>query len=215
MPELGFIVRSADAARFTAAPRISLELAIATSAPVRAVLLRCQVRIAVSRRAYAASESAQLVELFGDRTRSTPSLLWAELVTNVSEFESETTVELGLPVSHHVDASIAKYLRALDSGLVPIVLLFSGSIFHAPAPGTLSVSPIPWSKEAHFPLPYDLVRQALALHDPDAEPVPLARELIRKLDAFRIERGLAGIDRAIETLLEQHRTQRPEGSGLQ
>ncbi len=214
MPELGFTVRSAEAARYAAAPRISLELGIVTSAPVKALLLRCQVRIAVSRRHYAASENTRLGELFGDRARSQLSLLWAELVTNVSEFESETTIELGLPVSHHVDTAIAKYLRALDGGVVPIELLFSGSIFHTPALGTLSVSPIPWSKEAHFSLPRALVRQALELHDPDSEPVPLGRELIRRLDAFRIERNLAGIDRAIEALLDQN-SRRPEGSGLQ
>jgi hypothetical protein len=214
MPELGFAVRSAEAARFAAAPRISLELEIAASAPVRALLLRCQVRIAVSRRAYADSENARLIELFGDRSRSNPGLLWAELVTNVSEFDSEARIELGLPVSHHVDTAMAKYLRALDSGVVPLVLLFSGSIFHAPAPGTLSVSPIPWSKEAQFSLPRALVRQALELHDPDSEPIPLERELIRRLDAFRIERNLASIDRAIEALLDQQPGQ-SKGSGLQ
>jgi hypothetical protein len=214
MPELGFAVRSAEAARLAAAPRISLELEISTSAPVRALLLRCQVRIGVARRAYAAAESARLDELFGDRTRSSPSLLWAELVTNVSEFESEATVELGLPVSHHVDTAIAKYLRALDAGVVPLVLLFSGSIFHAPAPGTLSVSPIPWNKEAQFSLPRGLVREALEIHHPDSEPVPLGRDLIRRIDAFRIERNLAGIDRAIEALLDQQ-ARRSEGSGLQ
>ena len=142
MPELRFTVRSAEAARFDAAPRIALELGIATDVPVKALLLRCQVRIMVSQRPYAEAEHCRLGELFGDRARSSASLLWTELTTSVSEFESETAVELGLPVSHHVDAAIAKYLRALESGVVPLALLFSGSVFHLGAQGVLSVSPI-------------------------------------------------------------------------
>jgi len=80
----------------------------------------------------------------------------------VIDDEPSVTDALRLVLSdlgHHVDTAIAKYLRALDGGVVPIELLFSGSIFHTPALGTLSVSPIPWSKEAHFSLPRALVRQ--------------------------------------------------------
>ena len=214
MPELGFTVRSAEPVRFAAAPQIALELRITADDRVKALLLRCQVRVAVSQRAYAAGEKGRLDELFGERTRPSQSLLWAELVTSVPEFEGETTVEFGLPVSHHVDAAIAKYLRALDAGVVPLALLFSGSIFHASPQDTLSVSPIPWSTEAVYSLPRAVVLKALELHHPDCEPVPLGRDLIRRLDAFRIAKKLAGIDRAIEVLLDRE-SQRSEGPGLQ
>ena len=214
MPELAFTMRSMQAARFAAAPEVALELAIAADAPVKALLLRCQVRILASQRAYAEPENARLDELFGDGPRANRSLLWAEVSTSVGEFETETTVLLRLPVSHHVDAAIAKYLRALDGGVVPLALLFSGSVFHVTERGALGVCPIPWSKEARFSCPRGVVQQALELHYPESEPVSLGRSLIRRLDAFRIEQKLSGIEGAIEALLER-KAGHGRGSGLQ
>ena len=61
-------------------------------------------------------------------------------------FTGDCDFDLALPCSYDVDVAAHKYLAALEDGEVPLILLFSGTVFTG-APGSLQVLPVPWHKE--------------------------------------------------------------------
>lgn len=209
MPELDFTVVAARPLPFAATPELALELRVTASpadAEVHAVLLRCQVRIVASQRGYGQAEQSRLRDLFGDgasASRGNRNLVWTEISTSLRSFTGEALVELALPCSVDLDSAIGKYFSAVEGGALPLSLLFSGTMFHASPAGTLSVTPIAWSKEAKFLLPSELIRQVLALHHPHRAPVLLDRTLLERLDAYRSERGLTSIEHALGCLLDE------------
>ena len=58
-----------------------------------------------------------------------------------------------------------KYLAALEEGEVPLILLFSGTVFSG-ALGSLSVQPVPWHKETQVRMPVAVWREAMDAHFP-------------------------------------------------
>src|SRR5262245_52375980 len=123
---LTFVVECARAVPYAASPAIALEVRITSREPIKALLLRCQVRIDAPARAYAPDERARLGDLFGDASRPVRGLLWHNATIAVPPFESSTVVAFELPASYDFTAATAKYFHALEDGNVPLTLLFSG-----------------------------------------------------------------------------------------
>ena len=100
--------------------------------PVHAIALRCQVRIEPQRRGYADDEAAGLIDLFGARERWA-STLHAVPVAAVQRdgagFTGVTEVNLPLPCTYDFEVAASKYLHALRDGDVPLLFLFSGTVF--------------------------------------------------------------------------------------
>src|ERR1700739_4424150 len=152
MAELTFGCTEAHATRYAATPTLSFALHITESTGVRvhAIALRCQIRIEPHRRRYSAAEAERLHDLFGDPSR------WAETVkpiqlatvtTMVPTFTAVTETNLEVPVTYDLEVTSARYLHGLDDGTIPLLLLFSGTVFVANGDG-FSVELVPWSSAA-------------------------------------------------------------------
>src|SRR5208282_5810237 len=134
---------------------LTLRIAETSGVKVDAIALRCQIRIEPTRRRYSDAEAERLNDLFGETQR------WADTLkplqfTNVSVmvpgFTGSTDVDLTVPLTYDMEIGATRYFAGLDDGEVPLLLLFSGTVFCI-ADGKMSVSQVPWSKEASYRLP--------------------------------------------------------------
>ncbi|MGZ4753151.1 MAG: DUF6084 family protein [Nocardioidaceae bacterium] len=207
MADLELACVGADADRFAAAPTVNLRLRVTetTGTPVYAVALRVQIRIEPLRRRYDDAEAAGLVDLFGERRRWGETLKPLQLsfaTQMVPGFTGTNEVVLPVPCSYDFDVAAHKYLYALREGSVPLLLLFTGTVFTG-GPGGVSVEPVPWHKEASFALPVAVWREAMDLHFPGSAWVRLGRETFDALYAYRATHALTTWDEAVERLLKE------------
>jgi uncharacterized protein DUF6084 len=190
-----------------AAPVIALRLRVqeTTGTRVHALALRCQLRIEPQRRRYDDREAEAVRDLFGERSRWGDSLKPIQLAfvnQVVPGFTGETETELQLACSYDFDVAANKYLYALDDGEVPLLLLFSGTVFTS-GPSGISVEPVPWHKEATFRLPVAVWKQTMQLHFPGAAWLRLGADTFDALHRYRIRHELLSWDEAIERLLKE------------
>jgi len=206
MPELSFSVEGAEAVAFAAAPVLALRLRVTESGeePVHAVILNCQVRIEAPRRRYGAQERERLVDLFGDPSRwsqTLRSLLWTNATVNVPPFTGSVLVDLQLPCTYDFNLQVTKYFDSLESGEVPLTLLFSGSIFFAGPSGALQVARVSWSEEATYRMPVSVWKDVMRLYYPNTAWLNLRKDVFDRLAAYKSRRGLPTWDQAVESLL--------------
>ena len=206
MAQLTFACTQASASRYAATPTLSFKLTIAESSGVRvhAIALRCQIRIEPHRRRYSAAEAQRLHDLFGDTAR------WADTVkpiqlamvsTMVPAFTSLTEAELPVPCSYDLEVASARYLQALDDGTIPLLLLFSGTVFIAQGE-TFSVELIPWSAEASHRMPVSAWQDVVSEHFPGSAWLRCSRETLDALSVFKAARALPTWDATLSALLE-------------
>ena len=103
-----------------------------TGAVIHAIALRCQVRIEPQRRPYSEADEAELLGLFGDRSRWRDTLRpfpWMQCAAMVQGFTGTTEVDLPMPCTYDFEVTGSKYLHAVRDGFIPLLLLFSGTIF--------------------------------------------------------------------------------------
>jgi hypothetical protein len=206
-PELEFECTGAHPDLAAAAPTIALRLHITetSSTPVHALALRCQLRIEPLRRRYDDPEAEALRDLFGERARWGDTLKPFQLAfvnQTVPGFSGATTVDLPLACSYDFDVAANKYLYALDDGEVPLLLLFSGSVFTTGANG-FCVTPVPWHKECTFRLPVSVWKQTMQLHFPGSAWLRLSEDTFDELYRYRVTEALLSWDEAVERLLKQ------------
>jgi Family of unknown function (DUF6084) len=205
MAELTFGCAEAHAVRYAATPTLSFTLTVTESTGVRihAIALRCQIRIEPHRRRYSADEARRLNDLFGDTSR------WAETVkpiqlatvtTMVTGFTSVTETELQVPCTYDLEVASARYLQALDDGTIPLLLLFSGTIFIA-QDETFSVELIPWSAEASYRMPAAVWQDVVNEHFPGSAWLRCTRETLDALSVFKADRALPTWDATLSALL--------------
>ena len=204
---LRFACTGARPEPYAAGPSVQLDLRVTADEPVHAVALRTQIRIEPRRRRYTPSEEERLTDLFGEPARwgdTLNPLQLATVATMVPGFTGSTTVPLAVPLTYDLDIAAAKYLHGLDDGDVPLLLLFSGTVFRG-APDRVQVGLVPWHEEAAFRLPVAVWRAAMDVHFPEAGWVRLRRETLEALRAYRSERVLPTWDDAVERLLKEGR----------
>ena len=204
-PQLDFRVESVEAVEHAVVPTLAFGLRIdAGGREIRSLALDVQVRIAATRRRYDDDERTALFELFGSPAgwdRSLRNLRWTTTSLNVSRFTGSTAVELHVPCTYDFDVAAAKYLNALAQGVVPLELLFSGSVFFAGADGRLQVVRLPWDREARCDLPVRVWREALDRAFPGAAWIRVRREVFDRLQEYKSTRALLTWDAALEELL--------------
>jgi hypothetical protein len=212
MADLTFGCARASAERYAATPTLTFSLTIAesTGARVHAIALRCQIRIEPHRRRYSAAEARRLHDLFGDTSR------WAQTVkpiqlamvsTMVPAFTGQTEVDLQVPCTYDLEVASARYLQGLDDGTIPLLLLFSGTVFTAPADEEhadgFSVQLIPWSAETAYRMPVSVWREVVDLHFPGSAWLRCGRDTLDALSAFKAEHALPTWDATLTALLKE------------
>jgi Family of unknown function (DUF6084) len=205
--DLAIEVVDVKPAPFAAVPTLMFRLAVADDSgdPVHAVALRAQIQIEPQRRRYTREEEARLFELFGPQPQWGDSLrpfLWTHATAMLTGFTGRTEVDLPVPCSYDFEVAAAKYLHALDEGEIPLVLLFSGTVF-ARRDGVVSVQPVPWHIEAPYRLPAKVWRELMDLYFPNGGWIRLRRETIDALTRFKAERAIPSWDDALELLLKE------------
>jgi hypothetical protein len=209
MADLIFGCTGATAERYAATPTLTFALTITERSGVRihAIALRCQIRIEPHRRRYSAAEAQRLHDLFGDPSR------WAETVkpiqlatvtTMVPTFTAVTETNVEVPVTYDLEVTSARYLHGLDDGTIPLLLLFSGTVFVANG-DSFSVELVPWSAEASYRMPVSIWRDLVDIHFPNSAWLRCSRETLDELSAFKAKRALPTWDSTLEALLAEVR----------
>jgi hypothetical protein len=217
MADLAFGCTGASAARYAATPTLTFRLAITerSGAHVDAIALRCQIRIEPHRRRYSADEARRLHDLFGDQARWTETVKPIQLVTvsaMVPAFTAATEADLEVPCTYDLEVASARYLQGLDDGTVPLLLLFSGTVFTT-VDGRLSVALIPWSAEASYRMPVSVWHDVVDLHFPGSAWLRCSRETLDALSDFKAKRALPTWDATLAALLSDERLSQARPGG--
>jgi hypothetical protein len=170
---------------------------------VHALALRAQVRIEPQRRRYDDAEARALLDLFGDRTRFAETLrpfAWLHASTVAQGFAGTTSIDLPLPCTYDFDVSGATYLHGLRDGEIPLLFLFSGTLFTRGRTG-FSVTQVPWDLEARYRLPVAVWRDLMEHFFPGTEWLRMRRDTVEALAHYRHVRGLTSWDDAVGALL--------------
>jgi hypothetical protein len=209
MPDLSFAFESAEPVQFAAQPLLALRLRVENANPeelIHTVTLRAQIQIEAPRRQYSAQEKQHLLDLFGEPERWSQTLrpmLWTHASAVIPSFAGSTTADLQIPCTFDFNVAATKYFYAVSDGDIPLNLLFSGSIFYADSEGTLQVAPVPWNKEARFRLPVRVWRDMMDLYYPNSAWLYLRRDVFERLYEYRMQRGIATWEQALEGLLAE------------
>jgi len=203
--ELAFDCIGARPDRYAVAPSMTLNLRIAETTDQRldAIALRCQIRIEPVRRSYSAAEAERLNDLFGETHRWADTLKpmqLATVATMVPGFTGSIEVDLPLPLSYDLAIGSTRYFAGLESGEIPLLLLFSGTVF-ATADGRLAVQQVPWSKEAAYRLPLSTWREAIDAHFPDSAWIKMSTGTLDDLLRFKSRLALPTWDATLAALL--------------
>jgi hypothetical protein len=206
MAELVFDWLGARAERYSAVPSLTLRLRISETSGLRvdAIALRCQIRIEPHRRRYSEAEAQRLHDLFGDPSRWADTLKPLQFTTvpvMVPGFSGSTDLDLPVPFTYDLQISSTRYFASLDDGEIPLLLLFSGTVFST-ACGKLQIQQVPWSKEAHFRLPLRVWREAIDAHFPDSAWIKMSTRLLDELLAFKSRNALPTWDATLTALLK-------------
>jgi hypothetical protein len=205
--DLAFDCIGARADRFAVYPLMFFTLRISETSGqrVEAIALRCQIRIEPARRRYTNQEAERLNDLFGDTERWADTLKPMQFInvsTMVPGFTGSTNVDLPVPLTYDMEIGAARYFAGLDGGDVPLLLLFSGTVFSV-TDGKMSVTQVPWSKECSYRLPISIWREAIDAHFPNAAWIRLSTLTFDDLLSFKTAKGLPTWDATILTLLSE------------
>jgi len=205
MSELDFAIVDVFVEEYAAAPQLTARLRIteATAEVIHAMALRCQVRIEPQRRAYSADEESGLLDMFGTRDRWFDTLkpfMWMQCSAMVQGFTTITEVDLAMPCTYDFEVTWSKYLHALRDDTVPVVFLFSGTVFTRGVNG-FGVEQVPWDREARYEIPVLVWRDMIDHYFPNSGWLRLSRDTIESLAHYKAVRGLTTWDATVESLL--------------
>lgn len=207
MSSLAFSIAGARAEPHAAVPTLNFRLRICegSGAAIHSMLLRCQLQIETRRRRHTAGEQERLTDLFGEASRwreTLRSLLWTQTTIAVPAFEGGIEIDLPLTCTYDFEVTAAKYLQSLDGGEVPLLFLFSGTIF-AKADHGFQIQQVPWDREASWRMPVAVWRDLMDSYFPGATWIRLQRESLDALQRYRARNALASWDEAIVKALDE------------
>jgi Family of unknown function (DUF6084) len=205
--ELTFDCIGARAERYAAVPTLTLLLRIAdvSGQRIEAIALRCQIRIEPARRRYSGAEAERLNDLFGETERWASTLRPLQLTTiaaMVPGFSGSCEIELPVAFTYDLEVGSTRYFASLDEGEVPLLMLFSGTIFTV-AEGRVQVQQVPWSKEATYRLPVSVWREAIDAHFPNSAWIKMSRHTLEELQRFKSTNALPTWDATLAELLSR------------
>jgi hypothetical protein len=207
VPDLNFKVTGVEPAARGLVPLVHFHLEVTNSPEtelIQAVMLQAQVQIQSGHRSYESEEKEKLADLFGTPDRWGQTLrnrLWAHTNTTVRSFERKTEAVLPIQCTYDLNVTSTKYFYALKEGEVPLLFLFSGTIFYAGPDGRLQVQQISWDKECTYPMPVQIWQELMEHHYPNSTWLALQRQVFDKLYAYKRSQGLPTWEQTIERLL--------------
>jgi hypothetical protein len=206
MPDLDFRITAVEAVTNGLVPSVSFKVEIQNQPEtenIPTVLLHAQIQIQSPQRAYNAVEKEKLGELFGKPERWGQTLrnrLWGHAATTVRGFVGATTASLSMPCTFDLNVAATKYFHALEDGDVPLLFLFSGTVFYEER-GQLRVQQISWSKEEVFRMPVKMWREMMDRLFPNTAWLYLRRDLFDQLCAYRRAQGCINWEETVSRLL--------------
>lgn len=208
MPELSFHIESASPVPFAALPMLAFQLRINNAVDgenIHTIALHCQIQIEATRRRYAPAEQERMLDLFGQPERwsqTLRSLLWTHVNLVVPNFVGATkVVDLQVPCTFDFNVAATKYFEGLIEGEIPLLMLFSGTVFYAPDDGALQVAPISWEQEARFKLPLKLWREMMDIYYPNSVWINLHRDSFERLYRYKVQHGIPTWEQALDHAL--------------
>jgi hypothetical protein len=213
MPDLNFQITGVEAAARGLVPLMHFKLQISAGNPndsVQGLLLSAQIQIQSPQRPYNPSEKERLVDLFGTPERWGQTLrnrLWTHANCTVGAFTGTTETTLSVPCTFDLNVAATKYFYALEDGEVPLLFLFSGSLFYLSAEGRLQVERISWNKECAYRMPVKRWKELMEEHYPNCGWLYLKRDVFARLYEYRRRRGFATWEQTVESLLEWQKEQ--------
>jgi hypothetical protein len=108
---------------------------------------------------------------------------------------------LPVPCTYDLNVGATKYFYAIETGEVPLLFLFSGTVFYAAGDGKLQAEQISWEKESEFRMPIGVWQEMMDYHYPNSAWLPLPRETFERLYAYKRDTGLTTWEQVIERLL--------------
>jgi hypothetical protein len=211
MPDLTFQILGVEPVENGLAPLLHFRLRAELSpgsAEVRALLLQAQIQIQAAQRPYAPGEQERLLDLFGTPDRWGQTLrnrFWTNTNAMTGAFTGSTEVVLPVACTFDLNVLATKYFQALGhESEVPLLFLFSGSVFYAAEDGRLQAERISWDKECVYRMPVRVWQEAMERHFPNSAWVSLRRDVFERLCAYKRAGGLATWEETIERLLPQN-----------
>ena len=208
MPDLRIQIPESRVVPFAAVPTIAFQLQIENAEAnevIHTIALRCQLQIETTRRGYTPEEQTRMNDLFGNPERwgqTLRNLLWMHISLVVPHFEgAKTTVDMHVPCTFDFNVASTKYFDGLNSGDIPLLMLFSGTVFYASEENALQVAPISWELEARHKLPVQIWREMMSVYYPNTVWLNLHRDAFERLNRFKSEHGIPTWEQAIEQAL--------------
>ena len=215
MPDLNYQVTGVSAVARGLTPLLHFRLTM-TNVPagetIHAVILQAQIQIQSVQRTYSPREKLKLSDLFGSPERwgqTLRSKLWAHATVSVGEFTGSVDTILPVPCTYDLNVAATKYFGALESGDIPLLFLFSGTVFYAAADGHLQVERISWNKECAFQMPVSVWQEMMDQHYPNSAWLYLHRDVFQRLLDFKREQGLPTWEATLERLLPELQSSDP------
>jgi hypothetical protein len=208
VPDLSFAVEDAFPIPYAVSPTIGFKLRVNTISdlPIHSVVLRVQIMIEATRRLYTPEEQANLHDLFGEPERWSQTLkamLWTHTSIVIPPFEKETGVDLPVPCTFDFNVAGTKYFHGLEEGEIPLILLFSGTIFYANEMGMMQISQISWESEARYRLPVQVWKNMMDAYYPNTAWLCLQRDVFEKLNKYKMEHGIPTWEQLFDLLVPQ------------
>ncbi len=207
MPELSFKVLAVEPANRGLVPLLHFKVEITNAPatePIQSIMLQTQIQIQSPQRSYDAGEKEKLRELFGrpeDWGQTLRNKLWAHSNTIVRPFTGRTEAVLPVPCTFDLNVAATKYFYSLEGGEVPLLFLFSGTIFYASDDGRLQVQQISWNCESTYRMPTTVWKQLMEHHYPNSAWISLDHEAFERLYQYKREAGAVSWEQVVERLL--------------
>ena len=122
------------------------------------------------------------------------------VATMVPGFSGAVDIDLPITFTYDLEIGSTRYFASLDSGEVPLLLLFSGTVFTI-TDGRMQVQQVPWSKEAVYRLPVSTWREAIDAHFPNSAWIKMSRHTLEEMQRFKTRHALPTWDLTLQALL--------------
>jgi hypothetical protein len=208
MPDLNFSVEGVEPAAHGLVPLLLFQLEVSNKPAdetIESAIVQAQIQFQCPQRAYSSAEKEKLGDLFGTPERWGQTLrnrLWTHANISVGQFCGLTEARLSVPCTFDLNVSAAKYFNALEEGEVPLLFLFSGTVFYSAQDGRLQVQRISHEKECGWRMPVRVWRELMDHHWPNTAWITLQRDVFERLCEFKRRNGLTTWEQTVERLLE-------------